>query len=482
MVQINDEHSEHRVIDGIEFSVDMSILIKCSKHLENVDIPESVKCIEDHAFAGCLKLKDVSLPHGLKSIGNNAFDSSGLVSTNIPNTVEFMGDGVFHNCRFLESVNFIDCNESLIGIGSHTFEGCIRLKGITLPNSILDLGCGVFKDCISLEDVRFPCNLISISYETFSGCQSIQKVALPETIRIIGERAFQGCSSLGEINIPESLIYVGNGCFNGCSSLLELVFPSIDIVYEEDAFPGTNLTIKRDYILNIYADFSYFLDQFRLNYLDEFNDDLIGPNYTSGFVTCPSCGLDDLECVYSLESGDGEPMQILRCRKCSFRSCLNIEKAFITHEDSDYWRYILLCNGMIGSAGPIVYCGLYLLDLGHHAEAYNHHMAALQHILSRLVRNQGGYSGYINSTLVDVILCIECCRYALHDLFLLSNSNLDRTTKQYKKIHSYIKELAEMIFEVCGGERFHQVDLLRTLGLRNHLLDYSTMDKINRRD
>ncbi len=482
MVQMNDEYSDYRAIDDIEFSVDMSILIRCSDSLDAIDIPESVMYIEDRAFAGCSKLKNITLPYGLKSIGDNAFDSSGLVSIDIPDTVEFIGNAVFHNCRSLESVNFIDCNESLIGIGSHTFEGCIRLKRITLPNSILDLGCGVFKDCISLEDVRFPCNLISISYEAFSGCQSIQKVELPETIRIIGESAFQGCSSLGGIDIPESLIYVGNGCFNGCSSLSELVFPSIDIVYEEYAFPGTDLTIKRDYILNIYADFSYFLDQFRLNYLDEFDDDLIGPNYTSGFVTCPSCGLDDLECVYSLESGDDEPMRILRCRKCSFRSYLNIEKAFITHEDSDDWRYILLCNGMIGSAGPIVYRGLYLSDLGHHAEAYDHHMAALQHILSRLVRNQGGYSDYVNSTLVDIILCIECCRYALHDLFLLSDSNLDRTTEQYKKIHSYVKELAEMIFEVCGGERFHHVDLLRTLRLRNHLLYNPTMIKVNRRD
>ena len=69
----------------------------------------SVTAIDDDAFSGCIKLKEIKVSNKLSSIGVKAF----------------------YDCRSLTSIIFPDCLKS---IGSNAFEKCISLTSVTSLN------------------------------------------------------------------------------------------------------------------------------------------------------------------------------------------------------------------------------------------------------------------------------------------------------------------------------------------------------------
>ena len=84
--------------------------------LKSVIFPESVKIIEDCAFAGCTNIKSIVLPNSLKKIGDEAFAGcENLQSIVIPDSVETLGHSAFQGCYELTSVN-IPKNLNLLAI------------------------------------------------------------------------------------------------------------------------------------------------------------------------------------------------------------------------------------------------------------------------------------------------------------------------------------------------------------------------------
>lgn len=106
----------------------------CS-NLADVYVPGDVTFIENAAFRWCASLKTITLPSGLKYIGDFCFDQSGLESFVVPKSVEYLGNNAFNGCRALRSITFtghrIEC------IGGYVFQGCTALTDVTLPP-----GCG----------------------------------------------------------------------------------------------------------------------------------------------------------------------------------------------------------------------------------------------------------------------------------------------------------------------------------------------------
>ena len=78
-------------------SISMWTFDGCSS-LKQVDIPDSVTCIEDGAFDCCTSLTEVKIPNSVTSIGNWAFiGCRSLAKVEIPDSVS-IGDGVFRGC------------------------------------------------------------------------------------------------------------------------------------------------------------------------------------------------------------------------------------------------------------------------------------------------------------------------------------------------------------------------------------------------
>lgn len=65
----------------------------------------------------------------------------------------------------------------------------------------------------------------AVEASTFEGCVNLANVVVPECVDVIGENAFKGCSSLKNLSLS-GITGVGANAFDGCESLTGIIFTS----------------------------------------------------------------------------------------------------------------------------------------------------------------------------------------------------------------------------------------------------------------
>ena len=111
-------------------------------------IPEGVKSIGEYAFSCSHRLAGIIVPESVESIGERAFEDSGLTAVTIPGSVTAIGPGAFYGCEKLVSVNVPDNVTTL----SETFIKCSSLRNIVLGSGLKSIS-SAFNGCSSLESV-----------------------------------------------------------------------------------------------------------------------------------------------------------------------------------------------------------------------------------------------------------------------------------------------------------------------------------------
>ena len=75
-----------------------------NKKIKKVIIKDGVTSLPEEAFAGCLKLKEISIADSVKSIGACAFMQTDPREITIPNSVKKLGNSVLSSCKKLTKV------------------------------------------------------------------------------------------------------------------------------------------------------------------------------------------------------------------------------------------------------------------------------------------------------------------------------------------------------------------------------------------
>ena len=227
-------------------------------------IPEGVKSIGSHAFAGQKRLKSITIPSSvesikyleeefgafaysdlesitfaegsqLKSISPYAFFyCDALKSIDLPNSLTTIGDGAFLECYALESVTL---GSSVETIGASAFN-CAPISSIIIPASVKSIGNWTFADCRALESVTFAegSQLTSIGDNAFNTCSALSSITLPNTVTTVGAKAFHYCTKLESATLSNSMEAIPDNMFYNCAQLKEITIPESVTSIGEYAF------------------------------------------------------------------------------------------------------------------------------------------------------------------------------------------------------------------------------------------------------
>ncbi|MBQ8613364.1 MAG: leucine-rich repeat protein, partial [Ruminiclostridium sp.] len=198
-----------------------------------VTIPSGVTSIEVAAFRGCSKLASVSIPATVTSIASGAFLASGLKSVSLPDSLAFLGESAFVDCKSLTSVDFFktgNVTSSTVldwgtynSLGHQTFVGCESLTTVSLPDHVTKIPGRMFAGCASLKSFKIPASVTDIEFAAFRDCGALASVTFNDKLTSIASSAF-AASGINKLLLPEGITFIGSNAFNGCASLTTVSF------------------------------------------------------------------------------------------------------------------------------------------------------------------------------------------------------------------------------------------------------------------
>lgn len=174
---------------GNSYSGNVSIPNECK--IDGRKIP--VTKVASYAFNGCMNLTSVNIPQSIKTIDNHAFcGCPELTILTLPDSLETM------------------CMSA--------FASCPNLKNIVLPSTLKEIPNSCFVGC-GFEEITIPEGVETIRMDAFGFDVNLKKISLPSTLKTLERGVFWECSSLERIDIPASVTYLGDFLLWGCTSL-----------------------------------------------------------------------------------------------------------------------------------------------------------------------------------------------------------------------------------------------------------------------
>ena len=232
--------------------------------LEEVTFNEGLESIGNSAFSYCTKIKEVTLPQSLTTLGTYAFAGIDSLKTFIfPAVFTNVPEGILYNCKNIEKVTLA---EGTTQIGNDAFNKCqklatINLDGqpltaignsafyntaitkVSLPESLTSLGNSVFSNCKLLETANIPTTITTVPDYTFSNCPKLVNVTLHDGITSIGYYAFSGCESLTLTALPSDLTSISSYAFQNTKAInVSLTLPETVTTLGYEAFYGSGIT------------------------------------------------------------------------------------------------------------------------------------------------------------------------------------------------------------------------------------------------
>ena len=226
--------------------------------LETIVLAPGLETISDNALSGAANLNkvDFGTDSKLTTIGEGAFQDSGLVSIEIPNSVTTIGNNALNN----NSLKDITLPASLTN--SHAAKDVFG-DGHTLSNvTITGGGSGTDASMVggmfsggtdgnggSVENVVIGSGITEIGSGAFAGNSTLQNVVMGDDLEKIAENAFQGTANLASLALNEGLKNIGAAVFAD-TQLDTVVLPSTAETVSLDALTSIpNVKIRYRFYL-----------------------------------------------------------------------------------------------------------------------------------------------------------------------------------------------------------------------------------------
>ena len=203
-----------------------------------LELGGKVRRIEDGAFYNCSRLKEVTIPEGVESVGRFVFqDCLSIRRFRIPSTLTDMAEDSFFigSDGKLEEFVVDPGNSSLCAVDGVLFSKDMRTliqypqcksgDSYVVPDTVEDIAPDAFAYCTGLKSIVLPEGLRTIGSGAFEWCEALMSIRVPQTVDGIPMYAFFCCYSLEDVVLPDRLDYLGAESFANCVKLKEFVFP-----------------------------------------------------------------------------------------------------------------------------------------------------------------------------------------------------------------------------------------------------------------
>ena len=233
----------------------------CYKYtkLKSVTLPETVETIGNQVFAYCESLEEINMPSKLVSIGDEAFRNSKITSVVLPDGLKTIGAGAFAYCAGITEINIPD---SVTKIGNEVFYYCSGLEKAVVGSGIKAslsskeesftktdnvIGHRVFGYCSKLKDLTIPCTNGTLVDICFSNTISspLEKLTFTGEGTFIPENSCYNYAKLNTVTIPTSVNTVEKGAFNACNALETVYYDGTD-----DDWAAIDIKEKNDPLIN----------------------------------------------------------------------------------------------------------------------------------------------------------------------------------------------------------------------------------------
>ena len=244
------EHIESRCFDQCENMTEFVIE-------GATDGTSQLKEIDSHAFLNCKKLTSITLPNSVTYLGDDAANSiegggvfegcESFTSFKFPSSYASsnVSSFTFKNCKNLATIDWNGYNPKRLN--SCAFWNCDKITWSQIPQSVEELGDNCFYDCAALTSVdlsrikkmdtgvfwgtpltsvEWPAAVTEIPANTFWACGQLTTIkGIPgqpgawDNITKIGANAFNMCTALTTIKLPAELKTIDAQAFRSCDHL-----------------------------------------------------------------------------------------------------------------------------------------------------------------------------------------------------------------------------------------------------------------------
>lgn len=182
--------------------------------ITHVALPQSVTKIGEKSFNYCTGMQSIELSNNLEEIGSTALSDTALTSIELPESLKKIQNGAFSGCKLLAGDLKIPSNVTVIG--NAAFANDTALTGtLTIGNSVQTIGDSAFSGCKFTGKLTIPDSVISIGDSAFTN-NKFGEISLGRNLEKIGESAFNTSGTYtGQLNIPDSVKEIGKSAFNG---------------------------------------------------------------------------------------------------------------------------------------------------------------------------------------------------------------------------------------------------------------------------
>ena len=214
-ITVHKDNPVYTDIDGVLFNKDRTELIYFPPHhpMRNYIVPDTVERIGNMAFAISGRLtvynKDIA---------------DGVLSVELPNGLQKIGDHAFYSCKALTEIIIPD---SVYQIGKAAFSACKGLKSIVIPDRVCEIGEDVFQYCENLRYVKLGKWVPNIPKGAFASCDSLEELVIGEGVSEIWDYALNGCGKLPKLIIPAKVGYIVNSLSRMINHWHDCVFTDI---------------------------------------------------------------------------------------------------------------------------------------------------------------------------------------------------------------------------------------------------------------